>query len=409
MLQDEIYDDSIIPFLKKELNRTVNLHGNVVLGGAIYCQNLEVFGGNIFVKKSVYAEEALTIKGEEGGMVWFNSPVNAEHSILVDEKCEMRVRFGKTVRSQSINLYNTIVYGNVIADNVTLKNSVVLGGVFASKKLQVDNSIVGTYHTPQLMHFNNMGLLYPMAVSDQKPELSEKIWMVVPGSAETGNPGGLYKLGKEDFYPVSLDGEKKYMFSNTMRIFDLRAFYMNMQESIERLFNSSAENIEEIDTARENFSQFDARYFVFIENQFKTSKKKTWSDFMELDQEVIDEYFGLAREDDKKEAGEIDREGEMTEEHEHENVTVVDALKEMETAAEEESDEALKTQRTETSTTNAEIAYANTDALGVEESAEDQPAVEETPEIKNVCPNCDTENEDSYVFCSECGYKIKNE
>ena len=182
MLQDEAYSDSVIPFLKKELKRKVDLYGKVELKGGIYCQNLNVDAGDIYVQKSVYVEEGIAIKGKEGGLVWFNSLVNSEHSILVDEKSDMTVRFGNSIRSASINLYNTIVYGNVMGDNVTLKNSVVLGGVISKNKLTIDNSIVGTYHCESLVHYNNIGILYPMAISEEQPELSDNIYMVIPGT-----------------------------------------------------------------------------------------------------------------------------------------------------------------------------------------------------------------------------------
>ncbi|MCK7469219.1 MAG: hypothetical protein MZU91_14585 [Desulfosudis oleivorans] len=84
MLGNEVYSDSIIPF-REELKRKVDIHGKVLLKGGIFCHNLDIEGEDIFIQKSVYSEESILIKGNHKGIIWFNSPVSAGQSILVDE------------------------------------------------------------------------------------------------------------------------------------------------------------------------------------------------------------------------------------------------------------------------------------------------------------------------------------
>ncbi len=447
MLQDEIYSDSIIPFVKKELKRTVNLFGKVTLKGGIYCQNLEVEAGDIYVQKSVYAEEGLLIKGDSGGQVWFQSPVNCEHSILVDEKSDMRVRFGKTIRAKSINLFNTIVYGNVIGDNISLKNSVVLGGAFANNNLTIDNSIVGTYHCPTLKHVNNMGVLYPMAISDKSPELSDKIFMVVPGSFTNGNNGGVFKLSKDDFYPLKQGENKKYVFSNTMRIFDLRAFYLNLQENIERLFDVSSNNGDEIEDLKDSFKDFDNKYFVFIDKNFSTSKS-AWSDFMDVKDEVVEDYFG--EEHSTNETVKTNKEQKSSKTAEEDLYSWVDSgTNESDTSNEQASIVPPEVNQSESISTEDIKQFKNGDFVMLKEDAYETPLLKHGVTYKVIyesnqgvkleeypnqfidskhfvkvtnnlnetireesstkiqrCPDCNSVIESGFMFCSECGKKI---
>lgn len=376
MLQDEVYSDSIIPFLKKELKRKVDISGRVTIKGGIYCQNLEIDAGDIFIQKSVFTEEGILIKGKKGGMVWFNSPVACNHSILVEERGEMLVRFGKTIKSSSINLYNTIVYGNVIGDSIILKNSVVLGGVFCKNKLTIDNSIVGTYHCNELIHHNNMGILFPMAISDKQPELSENVFMVIPGSFSNGNPGALYKLGKEDFYPLFKNGEKQYVFSNTLKIFDIRSYYLNLQENIERLFDATTRIFESTDNVKDTYLEFDNKYFEIIRSNFKQlSNKGVWSDFMSVENEIVKEYF-----DSYRSAENIDVKYNIS-----------------------------------NSASSAEILAEPVDSK-LESTSEENIIIKEQTKIDTlkvdadlICPNCKDDVKDGGLFCENCGEKLNFE
>lgn len=432
MLQDEVYSDSVIPFLKKELKRKVDLYGKVELKGGIFCQNLDVDAGDIFVQKSVHVEEGISIKGKEGGLVWFNSPVNSEHSILVDEKSDATVRFGKSVRSASINLHNTIVYGNVLGDNVTLKNSVVLGGVFSKNKIVIDNSIVGTYHCNSLVHYNNFGILYPMAISEERPELSKNIYMVVPGSSINGDKGGIYKLGEEDFYPLFVDGKKQYVFSNTLKIFDLNSFQENLQDSIERLFDATTKNIDDIDNVKKNYADFDNRYFDIINSNFKISKKKLWSDFMQLDKKVVDEYFNA----DNKTEDENQEEPEKVTMDELNQVTNIEETRLNEANLTSTPNNQVLSEVNLKSDSDDNIiqvgdriklkddAYESLTKFGeiytVKEILNENIKLEEFPgnlfQAKNyvvhstnettICSNCGQINSNELLFCSSCGKKL---
>ncbi len=427
MLQDEIYSDSIIPFLKKELKRKVNLFGKVILNGGIYCQNLEVEAGDIFIQKSVFVDEGIIIKGKDGGQVWFQSLVDSEYSILVDEKSDIHVRFGKTIRSKNINLYNTIVYGNIIGENITLKNSVVLGGAFANKVLNIDNSIVGTYHCSELKHYNSMGLLYPIAISENLPELSDKIYMVVPESISKGNDGVLFNLSKNDFYPLIQNGRKRYVFSNTMRIFDLRLFYQNLQENIEKIFDADKNDSNDIENLKDRFFEFDKKYFFFINNHFKRSRKKIWSNYMEIETEILKEYFEAVKNnievtdetkqkpaettvDGNKEASDNNGKekesgiSQNTDERiiksvELENQSKPEDEAREEPAASEAGADLLKDEKDELVTKKISSEFK----VGKEI---DQLTKEETEEFFLICPHCGATLKSDFMFCHECGKRI---
>ncbi len=409
MLQDEIYSDSIIPFFKKELKRKVNLFGKVTLNGGIYCQNLEIEAGDIYIQKSVYVDEGLLIKGTEGGQVWFKSPVNCEHSILIDKKSDIKVRFGKTIRSKSINLYNSIVYGNVIGESITLKNSVVLGGVFASNNLSIDDSIVGTYHCSELKHFNNMGILYPIAISDNRPELSEKIYMVVPGSFKKEDEGMLFKLSKDDFYPVTKDDRKKYIFSNTMRIFDLRVFYQSLQENIERLFLASSNDHDDIETMKVSCNEFDAKYFIFINKNFKLTRKRIWSDYTKINNEQLGKYINekIKREAenhiiDEFNADEYESTYNMSNDAKNTSADYLNQNKRTKKEIiENNTDQTLNEKNP-----YDELNQGNNENQSTYASESDKSIINKDGHI-NTCPNCNSSLESEFMFCSECGEKIK--
>jgi hypothetical protein len=291
MLENEIYSDSIMPFLKKELNRKVDIHGKVLLKGGIFCHNLEIEGEDIFIQKSVYSEESILIKGNHNGIIWFNSPVSAGQAILVDEKCHTRVRFAKSIQSKSINLFNSIVYGNVIAENVILKNSIVLGGIFCSQKLETENSIVGTYKCRDIKQNGNMGLLYPLALSDNKPEKNDNLFIVIPGTSSAEDAKNIYHITDDDFYTFSKTSGEKHLYSNTLRIFDMKLYYSKMHENLIKLYDSFTRKLENLDELKVPYADFDNTYFSIIENGFTSTGKALCSDFMDVTDDKLNEYF----------------------------------------------------------------------------------------------------------------------
>ena len=65
----------------------------------------------------------------------------------------------------------------------------------------------------------------------------------------------------------------------------------NLQENIERLLDATTRNIADIESVKKNYFDFDKKYLDIINSNFNLSKKKNWSDFMQLDKKVVDDYF----------------------------------------------------------------------------------------------------------------------
>ncbi len=426
-LQDEVYPDSVYPFLKNELKRKVDLYGKVQLQGGIYCENLEVDADNVFVGKSVFAEEGINIKGHSGLKAWFHSPVSARHSILVDELSNVRVRFGKTISSKSITLSNSIVYGNVYADYIKLVNSVVLGGVFALEDLQVENCIIGSYSTPRIAVKSNIGLILPMSVSDNPPEFDGKIFTVIPVPLNDEGVPGLYEMGVEDIYPLFEGDRKRYIYSNTLRIFDMKKYEQNLRDNIQKLFAMSTVDLHNFEEIEKGFLEYDSRYFEYIDKQFDLKIKPAYSSFMEIEDGIINCYLH----------DEVDPESQETKEFSGEEPgkpTDEALLQEMENAevAVHEMDDESATDTYQNSNINMSPNPLSTEEwieclrcheknlrgpvkyciscgapLYKDTMITEDPSAE-VQDSKSRCRHCDAILDSlDYVYCPECGQDIK--
>ena len=60
---------------------------------------------------------------------------------------------------------NAFVAGSIYCDEAVLENCVVIGGVFATQKLDLNNSVVGTFNSPSVKASQNIRLLLPSAFS----------------------------------------------------------------------------------------------------------------------------------------------------------------------------------------------------------------------------------------------------
>lgn len=427
-LQDEVYSDDIIPFLKKELKRTVDLYGDVRVLGAIYAHELKIDATDVFVEKSVFIENEISISSHgKDAKAWFHSPVSAEQSILVDDKSTARIRFGKTITSKSISLRNSIVYGNLYAEQIRLVNCVVLGGVFATKTLYAENSILGNYTATDLEVKSNLGLLFPLSMSDNKPQIDGKLFMVMPVPlGEDGIPG-LYKMDNDDIYPLTQDDTKKYVISNTLRLFDMNRFQANLAENTNRLFSLNRIDIHEFEKIRKEFDEYDQRYFDYIEAEFDMKFKPVYSDFMHVEDKIIEDYLSAAQFDER-----VDGETEASDSPEEATVAESDSEIAEEatgtdnTDATAEAGPAEEIGEPDEAEPEDELAYtAPVPGPGEVESEADSGISEEDIEsipdaededydlkqaktaVKLVCLNCGEQAEDEDVkFCTNCGSKL---
>lgn len=289
MLENEIYANSIIPSRKNEMWRKIELHGDVEIKGGIFGKSLNVNAGNIFIKEAVYCKENMQIKTQQKGKLWFNSVVNAEHSILVEHGG--RTRFSTDLRSKKIKLNNSVVYGNVYCDELIAMNSVILGQVFANKKLSVANSILGSFHAGSFLLKRNMGLLLPYSVSHTPPRFEGKVYNIL--SAEKSEKA--YELGVQDIFEYhGLQGDSSqdvYVITPSMRIFDLSAFYASIEKTLKQIvYFSHYQSTDYLKTDVE-LAKFERLFFKYLYNKFEIQPGTPLSRFMTLEDEAVADFI----------------------------------------------------------------------------------------------------------------------
>jgi hypothetical protein len=163
-LKDNLVKSSILPKGTAELERDVNLQGNVVIEGAVYARNLIIDTGPAMFNGAVYAHNELHIKNDSKDTVFFKKAVATSDSIvslLTSGTCI----FGADINGSTIKLKNCFVAGSIFGNEIQLENVVVLGGCFAAKKLTLHNVVTGTFNAPEVMAGGINYLLYPTAFS----------------------------------------------------------------------------------------------------------------------------------------------------------------------------------------------------------------------------------------------------
>ncbi|MCL2878674.1 MAG: hypothetical protein FWF29_00380 [Treponema sp.] len=163
-LKDNLVKTAILPKNSSELDRDINIQGNVVVEGAVYTRNLILDSGPAEFMNAVYAHNELHIKNDAEGTIIFRKAVASSGSIvalLLKGHCN----FGADINAVSVKLKNCFVAGSIFANDIQLENTIVLGGVFASKKLVIQNVIAGTFNAPEVSAGGTNYLLYPTAFS----------------------------------------------------------------------------------------------------------------------------------------------------------------------------------------------------------------------------------------------------
>ena len=163
-LKDNLVKAAILPKTTAELDRDVNIQGNVIVEGAVYARNLIVASGPAQFSGAVYAHNELHIKNDADGLIFFKKAVASSDSIVA-LLLKGRCIFGADINAASVKLKNCFVAGSIFANEVQLENCVVVGGCFASKKLTIQNIIAGTLNSPEVSAGGTNYLLYPTAFS----------------------------------------------------------------------------------------------------------------------------------------------------------------------------------------------------------------------------------------------------
>jgi hypothetical protein len=163
-LKDNLVKAAILPKTTAELDRDVNIQGNVKVEGAVYARNLIVDSGPAEFLGAVYAHNEMHIKNDAEGVIFFKKAVASSDSIVA-LLLKSRCIFGADINAANVKLKNCFVAGSIFANEVQLENCVVLGGCFASKKLTIQNIITGTFNSPEVSAGGINYLLYPTAFS----------------------------------------------------------------------------------------------------------------------------------------------------------------------------------------------------------------------------------------------------
>ena len=167
LLQDNLVRGSILPQKVAELNRNIIFKGNNVVEGPIYGHRIEIQQGDLEVQGAVFSQLELYVNSEAKGSVEFKKCVGSANSI-VSRAANCRIIFNSDVNAKSVSLHNAFVAGSIYADEITLENCVVIGGVFATQNIELTNSIVGTFNTPQISISGVVNLLLPSAFSIER-------------------------------------------------------------------------------------------------------------------------------------------------------------------------------------------------------------------------------------------------
>ena len=81
-LKDNLVKAAILPKTTAELDRDVNIQGNVIVEGAIYARNLIVDSGPAQFSGAVYAHTELLIKNDADGLIFFKKAVASSDSVV---------------------------------------------------------------------------------------------------------------------------------------------------------------------------------------------------------------------------------------------------------------------------------------------------------------------------------------
>ena len=186
ILKDNLVKSAILPTVAAELERDIVVQGNTVIEGAVFARQLEITDGPLKVMGAVFIERELHVNTDANHEVVFEKAVGSADSIVSLAK-NCRVYFKADINAKKVKLRNAFVSGSVFADEVVLEDCVVIGGVFASQKMDLTNSIVGTFNAPQATISKTIHLLLPSAFTVEKVNVTSLSEMYNLSLADLGS------------------------------------------------------------------------------------------------------------------------------------------------------------------------------------------------------------------------------
>ncbi len=212
----DVHKGSIMPGNRAEMWRSIYIEPGAKVFGGIWGGEIIISGGNIYIEKSVYSRGSITITEQDKKIakkkkyketeneIEFGSVVVSPESLFINGKIT-QVRFNSDIYVGQLNLKNAIVYGNVYASNAKIENCIILGGVYCRKKLEITNSILFIFKTKTLKINENVSLLAPYSISEEKFELNYPVkaltfYNLLNENHE--NHGGTVTLDEDDIFKV---------------------------------------------------------------------------------------------------------------------------------------------------------------------------------------------------------------
>jgi len=217
VLKNNLVESDILPATTKDLTRDVVVDGETIIKGSVFSRNLQINQGPLTVEGAVFVNKELHVNTDCVGPLHFRKAVGSTDSI----SCLLakgRSYFLSDVSAKKIVLKNCFVAGSVLADEIDLENCVVTGGAFATKKLSLKNSVLGTFNATSVLASGVNHLLMPSAFSVEPVVNSGNavFWNLTTLDLtslcfEQPNPDGSGKVAmhlENDSLPISLFDEQ---------------------------------------------------------------------------------------------------------------------------------------------------------------------------------------------------------
>jgi len=167
LLKEVRVKSPILPEKREQMNRTITIQGNVIVEGAVYAHRLEIKNGDVEFSGAVFANLEIYVNTDATGKIVFRKSVGSADTIA-SRANKVNMLFANDINAKKVILYNAFVAGSIYADEIILENSVVIGGVFATQKIELTDSIVGTFNAASVSIFSSVGILLPSAFSIEK-------------------------------------------------------------------------------------------------------------------------------------------------------------------------------------------------------------------------------------------------
>lgn len=373
VLHDERYVNSIVPENRKQLNRKVHLHNEVHLEGSIWCNQLTLEGSNITITKSVHAEDFIELTSDSEGSIIMNGIVSAKNNIQIAPQRTNIYVIG-AVTAEKVILKNAFIVGNVYCSEAIIENSVVLGKI-KSQDLKIKNSIVSTTASNSVEIQENIGMLFPY-ISGRKISATDcKTYQLLDIAFRERTVYSMYEVITSDSIKEEIqeDGQVIEILTSIDRIFDLKGYTEKIKENIVQIMDLVNSFQSKKNETKELF-EFRDYLFGLIDSKFSVDFSIPTSDFF-LDENTSEDEIKVDLEDNTVQNDEPEVDFDADDSVLQENESQI--------AEETGSDESF------TGDINEGDFYS-----------------ESTPD-PSACPNCKTPGQTDFLFCMECGHKIK--